>query len=270
MRYLSLLLISMCAHWGCQTVKTIKTAQGQQAHLVWSDEFNYSGLPDSTKWGYDVGGHGWGNNEKQFYTSKNLKNARVENGFLVIEAHKDSLGDTPFSSARLVSKNKGDFQYVRVDVRAQLPSGLGTWPAIWMLPTDWKYGNWPRSGEIDIMEHVGYDPNVVHASVHTKSYNHNIGTQKTAKMALPSATTAFHVYSMEWYADRIDMFIDNKLYFSFKKESDDPNEWPFNEKFHILLNLAVGGNWGGQKGINEAVFPQKMLVDWVRVYEYAK
>ena len=142
--------------------------------LVWSDEFSTAGAPDTTRWNYDLGDGcpnvcGWGNNELEYYTNES-KNVRIENDKLIIEAHKDSVGGKGFTSTRIVSKFKGDWLYGRIEVKAKLPRGKGTWPAIWMLSTDWKYGGWPASGEIDIMEHVGYDPGVVHGTIHTESY----------------------------------------------------------------------------------------------------
>src|SRR5688572_27819291 len=142
---------------------------------TWADEFEYTGKPDASKWGYDIGGGGWGNNELQYYTD-NIKNAAVAKGLLMITAIREPAGGREYSSARLVSKNKGDFLYGRIEVKAKLPTGKGTWPAIWMLPTDWEYGGWPSSGEIDIMEHVGFDQDRVHITVHTEAYNHSIGT----------------------------------------------------------------------------------------------
>jgi beta-glucanase (GH16 family) len=258
-----LLLVSSVVATGEQNSK--------QWQLVWADEFDYTGLPDPQKWGYDVGGHGWGNKELQFYTGRRLENARVENGHLVIEARKESWQGSPYTSARLVTKGKGDWTYGRIEVRAKLPSGRGTWPAIWMLPTGWEYGSWPDSGEIDIMEHVGFDPDVVHASVHTKSYNHKINTHKTAKLGVSNARTGFNVYAIEWTPDEIRAFINKQHYFTFKNErltnsSAGFGEWPFDKPFHLLLNLAVGGNWGGAQGVDETIWPQRMEVDYVRVY----
>ncbi|NQU81442.1 MAG: glycoside hydrolase family 16 protein [Bacteroidetes bacterium] len=155
--------------------------------MVWWDEFNYSGAPDTSKWGYDVGGWGWGNNEEQYYTDQ-LKNSYVENGDLHIEALKEN---DSWTSARLITKNKGDWLYGRIEVRANLPSGRGTWPAIWMLPTDWEYGDWPSSGEIDIMEHVGYEPTTVYGTVHTEAYNHGLGTQRGDDLQVPDAEREF-------------------------------------------------------------------------------
>ncbi len=241
-------------------------AQHNGMKLVWSDEFNYKGLPDSTKWGYDVGGHGWGNDEKQFYTSKELKNARVENGKLIIETHKERIGENNFSSARLVTKGKGDWKYGRIEVKAKLPKGLGTWPAIWMLAST-KELKWPDDGEIDIMEHVGFDQGVIHASTHCKKYYHVIGTQKTAVTTVADCSEKFYVYTMEWNADSICMFIDQKKYFTVTNEHTGNDAWPFDKPFHLLLNIAVGGFWGGAKGIDDNILPQKMEIDYVRVYQ---
>jgi len=235
--------------------------------LVWADEFDYTGLPDPQKWSYDVGGHGWGNQELEYYTRQRQQNARVENGLLVIEAHKEKYEGNEYTSARLVTKGKGDWQYGRIEVKAKLPQGRGTWPAIWMLASTTPL-KWPDDGELDIMEHVGFDPGVVHANVHTKAYNHSIKTNKGNKIAVPDATEAFHVYSMEWTADQITFFVDEKPYFTFTNDKqNNPATWPYNQKFHLLLNIAVGGGWGGQKGIDDSIFPQRMEVDYVRVYQ---
>lgn len=237
--------------------------------LVWSDEFDYSGLPDSKKWSYDTEGNanGWGNNEAQYYTSGQLKNSEVKDGFLYINAIKENAGDKKYTSARLITKSKGDWLYGKVEVRAKLPEGKGMWPAIWMLPTDWAYGGWPASGEIDIMENVGYDPYVIVASAHTQSYNHVQGTQKNAKLTIPDCYTEFHNYTLEWEASEYRVYVDDKLYFTFKNESTGYKVWPFDKRFHLLLNVAVGGNWGGAKGIDDTIFPRSMVVDYVRVYQ---
>lgn len=240
--------------------------------LVWSEEFNYTGLPDSTKWSYDRGNGcpdvcGWGNNELQYYTWDRKENARVEDGHLVIEARKDTMGGMNYTSARLVTKNKGDWQYGRVEVRAQLPAGKGMWPAIWMLPTNWEYGGWPRSGEIDIMENVGYWPDSVFGTVHTEAYNGMLGTQKTKGTVYNDLSKAFHVYGIEWTADSILFMVDGTVYNRFTNDKTGVAAWPFDKTFHLLLNIAVGGNWGGKYGVDDSIFPQKMLVDWVRVYQ---
>lgn len=240
-------------------------ASSQTRELVWSDEFNYEGLPDTAKWNYDVGGNGWGNNELQYYANARLKNSRVENGNLIIEAHYEFFSGKSYSSARLITKNKGDWKYGYIEMRAQLPSGRGTWPAFWMLPTDWEYGGWPDSGEIDIMEHVGYDTENVHGTVHTKSYNHLIGSQVGESLSIPDCETAFHVYGCEWTADYIKMYIDGVHYFTFNNQGNW-QAWPFDKRFHLLLNIAVGGSWGGVQGVDNEAFPTQYLIDYIRVY----
>lgn len=239
---------------------------------VWSDEFDNPGAPDSIKWNYDVGNGcpnvcNWGNNEAQYYT-RDSKNVRVENGNLIIEAHKDSLGGKAYTSTRIVSKMKGDWLYGRIEIKAKLPKGKGTWPAIWMLPTDRKYGGWPASGEIDIMEHVGYDPGVIHGTIHTELYNHGKGTQKEGKITVEDCMDTFHVYAIDWSKDTMDFFVDDKHYLTITR---DPNEdfkgWPFDQRFHLIMNIAVGGNWGGKEGIDDSIWPQRMEVDYVRVYQ---
>lgn len=235
---------------------------------VWQDEFDYSGKPDPKKWGYDIGDNGWGNNELENYTD-NQKNVRVENGNLIIEAIKEQSGKLNYSSARLVSKGKGDFLYGKFEIRAKLPVGRGTWPAIWMLASENSYGNkgWPDNGEIDIMEHVGFDQNNIHGNIHTKAFNHSIGTNKGNNVLINTASSEFHVYGCEWTPNYLALSVDGKEYFRFVKEADYQwQQWPFDKSFHFLLNIAVGGNWGGQKGVDDSIFPQKMEVDYIRVY----
>ncbi len=238
----------------------------------WSDEFNGEGLPDPSRWSYDVGSpyNGWGNNELQYYTEARKENAYVSNGTLKITARKEKMDGLEYTSARLVSKGKADFLYGRFEVRAKVPAGRGTWPAVWMLPTEWAYGDWPNSGEIDILEHVGYDPDVVHISTHTKDYHHSIGTQKTAKKKIENATTEFQLYRVDWTPDYIRGYVNDEQIFSFANEKRDFKSWPFDKKFHWLINLAVGGNWGGQQGVDEQAFPALFEVDYVRVYDLVK
>lgn len=233
--------------------------------LVWNDEFNKEYI-DLTKWEYEVNGDGGGNNELQFYTAS-PNNSYIENGKLVIKAIKETYQNREYTSARIRSKNRGDWLYGRIEVSAKIPKGVGTWPAIWMLSTDWSYGGWPESGEIDIMEHVGYDPNVVHGSIHTKAYNHTIGTQKSSKLTIPTATTEFHKYAVEWFEDHIDFYIDDIKYFTFNNENKGWEYWPFDKRFHLILNIAVGGNWGGIYGIDPKAFPAIMKIEYVRVYQ---
>ena len=237
--------------------------------LVWWDEFDYEGAPDETKWGYDVGGSGWGNNELQYYTAG--ENVTAKDGYLTIEARKEERGNNGYTSTRLVSRGKGDWLYGKVEVRAKLPTGKGTWPAIWMLPTDWKYGDWPASGEIDIMEHVGYDQDTIHGTVHTASYNHSINTQKGKSIHVDGVSEEFHVYTVEWLPDKILISVDGEEYFNFEptkyKTNPTSAEWPFDQRMHLLINFAVGGNWGGAMGMDESAYPQEFVVDYVRVYQ---
>lgn len=257
-----------CLAQESKSILVSKASQIDFSNLVWTDEFTQDGKPDETKWSYDLGGHGWGNNELQNYTDS-PKNVFVKNGLLNIIAIKEISDKNSYSSARLVTKNKADFTYGRFEVKAKLPSGRGTWPAIWMLPTVSSYSKdyWPDNGEIDIMEHVGYDQDFVHGSIHTKSYNHVIGTQKTSKRKINNVSDEFHVYAVNWLPELISFEIDGeKVYEVSKAQNDTWKEWPFDKKFHLLINIAIGGGWGGQKGIDESVFPQSMQIDYVKVF----
>jgi beta-glucanase (GH16 family) len=171
-----------------------------------------------------------------------------------------------YTSARLVTKGKAEWQYGKIEVRAKLPTGRGAWPAIWMLGAITPL-HWPDDGEIDIMEHVGHNPGIIHASVHCKKYYHSIGTQKTATVPVPDCSQKFHVYAAEWYSDSIKVSVDGKVYFRFGNEHTGYEAWPFDNKMYLLLNIAVGGSWGGQQGVDDSVFPQRMEVDYVRVYQ---
>lgn len=235
--------------------------------LVWNDEFDYSGLPDESKWSYDVGGHGWGNSEAQYYTRSRLTNSEVKNGFLHITAIREDFEGKKYTSARLVTKTKGDWLYGKIEVRAKLPEGTGMWPAIWMLPTNGAYGGWPASGEIDIMENLGYLPYFIAATVQTKTYNHLQETHKQNAIAILDCYSAFHNYILEWEKHEIRIYVDSKLYFTFKNEETGFQVWPFDQPFHLLLNVAVGGTFGGALGIDDRIFPQSMVVDYVRVYQ---
>jgi beta-glucanase (GH16 family) len=241
--------------------------------LYWADEFTTDGLPDAQKWFFDVGGDGWGNNEAQYYTDARLENARIEDGVLIIEARQDGWPlesrqkSHPYTSARIVSKGRADILYGRIEVRAKLPQGRGTWPAIWMLPTGNAYGTWPRSGEIDIMEHVGFDMGTVHGSLHTLNFNWSSGGNPTGSVSVPEAHTAFHTYSVDWTPEAISFAVDGAVYFSADRISLNWEDWPFDQPFYLILNLAVGGFWGGQQGIDPDIWPQRMEVDYVRFYD---
>jgi beta-glucanase (GH16 family) len=236
-----------------------------EATPVWQDDFNTGVTPDVTKWNFETGGNGWGNNELQYYTSG--VNSSISGGNLVITAKKENLLGRDYTSSRMITKGKGDWLYGRFEVKAKLPKGRGTWPAIWMLSSDNAYGNWPSSGEIDIMEHVGYDANKVHCSIHTSAYNHTRGTQKTTNQIVPDATDAFHIYRIDWTPFAVRGYIDGVSYFEFLNNNTGFTAWPFNKPFHLILNVAVGGDWGGVQGVDNTVFPATMQVDYVKVYK---
>ena len=245
-----------------------------KAKPIWAEEFDYEGLPDPAKWSYDVGDGcprlcGWGNNELQYYTTETSRNARVEKGKLIIEAHREFYQGRDYTSARLITRNKGDWQYGRIDIRAKLPYGRGTWPTIWMLPTmDSKDFSWPLDGEIDIMEHVGYNQDMVYGTIHTQAYNSMIGTQKVDSIHVQDAYQAFHVYSIHWTPNKIEWFVDNEKYHTIVKDGKEKEKWPFDRPFYLIMNLAVGGRWGGKHGVDEKVWPQRLEVDYVRVYKH--
>ena len=236
--------------------------------LVWADEFDEDGLPDPSRWAFNVGGGGWGNGELQYYMPKG--NASVENGVLTIETRKEKRGTCDYSSARMVTKNIGDWLYCKVEARAKLPSGKGTWPAIWMLPTDSVYGDWPASGEIDIMEHVGHDPDIIVQSIHTTRSHRDAAKSKRTKVR--GVREEFHTYGMEWLPDRIVFSVDGEVTYTYQKPEPAEGEkasdtWPFDQRMHLLLNLAFGGTWGGSKGIDESCLPAQFEIDYVRVYQ---
>jgi beta-glucanase (GH16 family) len=229
----------------------------------YADEFDYTGKPSADKWGYDTGGGGWGNNELEYYTGG--ANADVAGGILTIIAKKEAIGGMNYSSARMVSKNGGNTLYGRIEIKAKLPAGTGTWPAIWMLPDDNVYGAWPKSGEIDIMEMVGFDPNNVHFTVHNFLYNGANG--KGGNLVIPTASTDYHIYRVDWTPYALRAYYDGALIFTYVNDSNGPNSWPYDQKFHLLMNIAVGGSWGGVKGVDDTSFPATMNVDYVRFYK---
>ncbi len=255
------LLLCGCAGLFAQTKNKLK--------LVWADEFNYTGLPDSTKWGYDVGtgDWGWGNNEQQYYTNGEIGNVVVSKGVLSIIARKEKRGDKNYTSTRMVTRGKADWSHGRIDIRAMLPKGRGTWPAGWTLGSNLQKIGWPLCGEIDIMEHVGYDPDTIVGSFHSVAFNHIKGTQKTKRIYIKNPYTQFHIYSVEWNADKMDFMLDGKVYLTVPNKGKTDEEWPFNKPQYILLDLAIGGNWGGTKGIDDSIFPATLQIDYVRVFQ---
>ena len=231
--------------------------------LVWSDEFNTDGKPDISKWTYETGGNGWGNNELEYYTDS-LTNGRVENGNLVIEARYENYAGSNYTSARIISKNKAQWTYGKFDIRAKIPKGKGTWPAIWLLSANNPLV-WPDNGEIDIMEEVGFDPNVIHGTAHNKLYYG--GNGKGSSVPVPTAQDSFHVYSVEWTPHTLTWSVDSTVYYSYNDPYIGYNAWPYTSDFFMILNLAIGGNWGGAQGVDNTIFPQQMLIDYVRVYQ---
>ncbi len=232
---------------------------------VWEDDFNSGSVADPAKWTFETGGGGWGNNELEYYT--NGANSTVSGGNLTIQAKKESFSGRNYTSSRMITRGKGDWLYGRFEVRAKLPKGRGTWPAIWMLSSDNVYGGWPASGEIDIMEHVGFDQDKVHFSIHTSAYNHTRGTQKTSVKTVAGASDNFHVYRVDWTPYAVRGYIDGTQYFEFVNGNTGFTTWPFNKKFFLILNVAVGGDWGGAQGVDDSVFPASMVVDYVKVYK---
>jgi len=239
--------------------------------LVWNDEFAGSSI-DVTKWEHEVNANGGGNSELQYYTARS-KNSRVEDGLLVLEAHEESYqgdeGKRDYTSARMRTRGKGDWVYGRMEIRARLPYGQGIWPAIWMLPTDWEYGGWPRSGEIDIMEIIGHDPDYLHGTLHFgRAYNDKSQDGGSYRSPAGSLRNEFHTYTVEWTESEFRWFLDDIQYASVSSWYAPENAYPapFNKRFHMLLNIAVGGNWPGSPDAT-TIFPQRMEIDYVRVYE---
>ena len=260
------------------TLATGTTAVAQDAQpgmkLVWSDEFSTDGAPDRAKWAYDTSRNedGWYNDEAQYYSANRLENARVENGHLIIEARRESLegqvadwGGQQYTSARLITQGKQDWTYGLYEIRAKLACGRGSWPAIWMLPTA---GDWPRGGELDIMEHVGHQEGIVHATVHTGATNHASGTGLGGQITLTDACTTFHTYQLLWEPDGLFFGVDDKGFNTVMNDGrGDRMTWPFDKPFYMILNVAVGGTWGGAEGVDDAIFPARMEVDYVRVFQ---
>lgn len=234
--------------------------------LVWSDEFSSSSV-NTDYWTFETGSGGWGNDELQNYTDGD--NASIEDGVLVITAEKvnDDKTAGSYTSTRMITWGKKEFTYGRMEIRAKLPSGTGVWPAIWMLGTNLSTAGWPACGEIDIMEYVGYDPYNVHSSLHTTSSSGS--TINTSNLTVENCEDEFNVYGMIWTEDSISFYVndqDNPFYTYAPTVKTDDN-WPFDEPQFFILNLAVGGTWGGAQGIDNTIFPQTLEIDYVRVYQ---
>jgi beta-glucanase (GH16 family) len=247
--------------------------------LVWSEEFDHAGSIDPSKWQFERGM--LRNREAQLYTDR-AENVRVENGNLVIEARQERvpIPNKPgkfadYTAGSVETFSKAAWVHGRVEVRAKLPKGWGAWPAIWLMGTNIVDVGWPRCGEIDMMESVGYEPDKVHAAIHVKAEptaddKQGKEVSETSTVIVERLSREFHIYSMEWDARQVRVFIDDRRYFTYDRIDAKGQEkpWPFDKPMYLKLNLAVGGTWGGRHGIDESIFPQKFLVDYVRVYEW--
>ena len=281
LKHIYTLLISTFVFVSCSETNTNNNEDSMKPtpdewQLVWSDEFD-SDVIDEEKWNKLLWRPGWVNNELQAYTAE-TNNIFIENGNLVLQAlyqpgytGTDYQGNgytTDYTSGRLNTAGKAEWSYGRFEIRAKLPEGVGSWPAIWMLGSSISSIGWPACGEIDIMEHVGFDEGNIHASIHTTAYNHILGTQKTAHINVPTATDSFHVYTLEWTANYMYFMVDDQpLHFVYNDSENDVDKWPFDQSAYLILNLAVGGDWGGAQGVDNSSFPMSMLVDYVRIYE---
>lgn len=233
--------------------------------IAWQDEFDYKGEPDQTKWAYDAPDAGKYNNELQTYT-QSRDNSFVKDGILTIHASKDKAGK--WTSARLFTSQKASWTYGYIEIKAKLPAGKGTWPAIWMMPQRDTYGAWPASGEIDIMEFVGFSPDVIHTSIHTNAYNHRKATQKTRSSTVKGVCDDYHTYAIEWNEKGIFWYVDDEPYFYFLNDGAGTSAtWPFNKPFFLILNVAMGGDWGGSMGMDKNLKSADMNIDYVRVYK---
>jgi len=233
--------------------------------LLWEDNFEKDGKPNDMIWNLETGGHGFGNNEFQYYTNHD-KNAFIKDGILNIVSYKEPFENREYTSAKLTTKNKKSIRYGRIEVSAKIPEGFGTWPAIWLLGNNMKEVGWPLCGEIDMMEHVGRHPKDIHFSLHTKTLNFHQHNQRTEVVYVPNLFNEFHEYAIEWKENEITFFLDKKKHQTFTRNDNDTDaEWPFNQEFYLILNLAIGGNWGG--AVDDQIFPSTMQFRYVKVYE---
>lgn len=257
-------------HEQTPTTLTQKT-EGDEWKVVWADEFDGAEV-DTTKWTYDVGNWGWGNNELQYYTEDRTENARIEDGNLIIEARKNDMGEK-WTSARLTTRGKVSFLYGKIEFKAKVPPNRGNWAAGWTLGDDYVDElSWPYCGEIDIMESVGYEMDdetgdgIAHASAHSGAYYFKLGNQPTATIPVKNMDKEYHTYAVEWTPDGMNILVDDQHYFTYD-DTRTELAWPFNKPQNIILNLAMGGGWGGAQGMDEEINSQKMIIDYVRVYE---
>ena len=256
---------------GCSESSTDSNDSNNEYTLVWQDEFEGDSI-NSENWSFQLGTGsqfgltGWGNNELQYYTDRE-RNTYLDNGNLVIEAHQESFQGQPYTSARLVTKDKKVWKNGKIEIKAKMPETQGVWPALWMLPQENKYGGWPASGEIDIMELLGHQPDIVHGTIHFgNSFNDKGSISGIIKDTEGTFASDFHVYSIEWDSRGIQWLLDGEPYHEATPADVEPYSWPFDEPFYLLFNIAVGGNWPGYPD-NSTIMPQRMMVDYVRVYQ---
>jgi beta-glucanase (GH16 family) len=237
-------------------------AQQTKRKLVWEENFNEQVLNESV-WNFELGDGcpnlcGWGNNERQVYTTKNHE---IKNGNLIIHAKKEG---NSYTSTKITTKDKKIFQYGRMEARAKLPVGHGIWPAFWMLGQNISQVGWPKSGEIDILEYIGREPHMVFTTLHTQdSHGNSINTKKTS---FPNIEEGFHVFALDWTKDKMDFFVDDVLVYTFQPEIKNENTWPFDKPFYFILNVAIGGNFGGP-AVDDTILPQDFIVDYIKVYQ---
>ena len=262
--FMSFLLVTLVVISSCDTDETQTVAT--YTNLVMSDEFDTDGAPNGALWNYEIGtgANGWGNNELQYYTDR-TENVKVENGYLLITANREEYNGSLYTSARITTQGKFEQAYGRFEARIKVPSGKGFWPAFWLLGNDCETNIWPDCGEIDIMEFVGDDPTRIFGTVHGPNYSAGEGITKSYELEGSRYDTSFHVFGIEWSPESINYYVDDALYQTITP-ADVPGEWVFDHPFYIILNVAVGGNLPGAPN-EETVFPQSMLVDYVRVYQ---
>ena len=262
--FISLLLVAFFVISSCSTDETQTVATFKE--LVMQDDFDTDGVLDNSIWGYDIGTgeNGWGNNELEYYTDR-TENISVENGILIITAKKESFEGSSYTSARISTKGKFEQAYGRFEARIRLPYGQGMWPAFWLLGDESNAAVWPKFGEIDIMEYRGQDPTTVLGGVHGPGYSRGLAITKSYCLENDRFDTGFHVFGIEWGPEYINYYVDDVLYNQITP-ANVPGEWVFDHPFYIIINLAVGGDFVGPPD-TETIFPQSMLVDYVRVYK---
>lgn len=232
-------------------------AQPKKGKLVWEENFD-GGTLNEKVWNFELGDHGWGNNERQLYTKTNHT---IKDGFLTITAKKE--GDKKYTSTRITTAGKKEFKYGYMEARAKVPTGWGIWPAFWMLGSNIKDAGWPKCGEIDILEYIGREPHTVYTTLHTQATHGEHASSK--KTTFENIEEGFHLYAVNWTKDQMEFFVDGQSVYIYAPENKNVDNWPFDQPFYFILNMAVGGNFGGPD-VDDEIFPQEFIIDYVRVY----